>query len=536
MVELGLILGIFSFVIFGLGLLSLLTPSYLIPTGCLLVLVLLVLLISKIKQNKKTITSQLKEITKEKLSLVLLCLVLIAVLINLIGVFGPELSFDALWYHLTLPKIYLQNQKIFYVPGGLFYYSAMPKLTEMFYLLSLIVSPSGTLAKFIHFSFGLFSCGALFLLAKRLLKTKQTLMVVVLFYLSLVVGWESISGYVDLARTFFEILALFLFLKWQESVFLVKTQNTKQGLLIESGIMLGLAVSTKLLSLTSVFVFLILIWQTRKKIKEVLIFGLIVLLTSFPWLIFSFLTTGNPFFPVFSGILDQSHGFLSLGPLKALGGLWQLFYHPKDLSSPMFLIFLPFVLLNCFKKPKTNTEKTLFLYFILTLLFWVLTPQTGGFRFYLPYLPVLCLLIVVSIQKEKPFFQKAFLVLLFATSIINLSVRLAANYKFVTYLLNKQSKDAFLLQNLNFDNNDFYDPGGKIKKIVKDDLVLVFGSHNLFYADFNFIHQSFAQKNIFYSYILTQNQKLAAKYQPLRLIYQNPQTKVNLYLYGGTFK
>ena len=111
-----------------------------------------------------------------------------------------------------------------------------------------------------------------------------------------------------------------------------------------------------------------------------------------------------------------------------------------------------------------------------------------------------------------------------------------ANYKFVPYLLTKQTKDDFLLQNLNFANNDFYDTEEKIKKIVKDDLVLVFGSHNLFYVDFNYMYESYAQKNVLFSYILTQNQELEEKYQPLRQLYYNPVTKITLYLYGGGIK
>ena len=48
-----------------------------------------------------------------KLELVLIVILLTQGIINLIGALGPELGFDALWYHLTLPKIYLSEGKIF---------------------------------------------------------------------------------------------------------------------------------------------------------------------------------------------------------------------------------------------------------------------------------------------------------------------------------------------------------------------------------------------------------------------------------------
>ena len=41
-----------------------------------------------------------KSLKHQKISVVLFSLVILQGLVNLIGVFGPELSFDALWYHL----------------------------------------------------------------------------------------------------------------------------------------------------------------------------------------------------------------------------------------------------------------------------------------------------------------------------------------------------------------------------------------------------------------------------------------------------
>src|SRR5262245_28880466 len=54
-----------------------------------------------------------------KLIKIFVSLFLVQILINLIGTLGPELGFDALWYHLTLPKLYLLNHEIFFIPGGL---------------------------------------------------------------------------------------------------------------------------------------------------------------------------------------------------------------------------------------------------------------------------------------------------------------------------------------------------------------------------------------------------------------------------------
>ena len=132
------------------------------------------------------------------------------------GALGPEIGFDALWYHLTIPKLYLENNSIFYIPGGLLYYSTIPKLTEMLYTAAIALNGE-ILAKLIHFCFGILTCVALFKLSRLFFSLKISLIAVVIFYSNLVVGWQSITAYVDLARTFFEIMALWAFAKFVKS-------------------------------------------------------------------------------------------------------------------------------------------------------------------------------------------------------------------------------------------------------------------------------------------------------------------------------
>jgi hypothetical protein len=64
-----------------------------------------------------------------------LCLGIISImaLVNLIAVFAPEMGFDALWYHLTLTKLFISQHR-WYFPGSLMYYSAMPRLAETLFV------------------------------------------------------------------------------------------------------------------------------------------------------------------------------------------------------------------------------------------------------------------------------------------------------------------------------------------------------------------------------------------------------------------
>src|ERR1039458_2801085 len=115
--------GIYSYVIFLLGIFSLLyRPIVIIIT--IIYLFLIVFIISKGFDKKKIdLSFSVKNIlAREKLLLLLLLLLFSQIIVNLIGTLGPELAFDAIWYHLTFPKLYLLNHAIYHMPGSVLIY------------------------------------------------------------------------------------------------------------------------------------------------------------------------------------------------------------------------------------------------------------------------------------------------------------------------------------------------------------------------------------------------------------------------------
>lgn len=528
MVEIALISGIFSFFIFGLGVwgkLALLERfSGFLGLGIFSCIVYLAIK-KKVWEGARVF---LKHLKGDKTSVLIFVFLLTAGAVNLIGALGPELGFDSLWYHLTLPKIYLNFERIVYLPGNLFYYSAMPKLTEMLYLFSLYFSPDGILAKIIHFSFGALSVIVLFKLSLRFLNLRKSLLVCLVFYSSLIVGWESTTAYVDLARTFFEITALYLFFEWFD--------KSNRRFLIESAVVLGLAVSVKMIAFATLLIFFLLILLKSKKLSVAICYSAVVLFVVSPWLIFSCIKTGSPVYPVFSGILDQYHEFVLPNPLMMFRDFWTLLYRPQDLISPIFLILLPIVLWEVIKNNIKGKIRIVGIYVLLSALFWSLIPKTGGSRFILPYLPAISLFFVATYFKQKKFDEKLLIGLALLVAFFNITYRLLANLKYLPVLTMQQTKSEFLMKKLNFNFNDFFDENSEIKKIVKNDTVLIIGSHNLFYADFPFYHISFAPKNKRYAYLLTQNTKLPKDFGNPKEIYRNYKTNVALYVFGGEYK
>ncbi len=464
----------------------------------------------------------------------ILSLLSLQVIINLLGAISPELSFDALWYHLTPPKLYVQNQQIFHLPGWLLSVSSLPRLTEMFYTASLVLG-NEIWAKLIHFSFGLLSLLALFNLLKRYFPLRISLLGILTFYTMLVVGWLSTTAYVDLTWTFFEILALDNFLKWYE--------KKKESFLNRAAILVGLAMATKIFAFASLIAFLSIILILRRKnwFRKIIVFGLLALFVVSPWLVLSWINVGNPLFPLFGSPLDlqavkivPQPNWLVQKLINFPFLLWRATFQPDDIISPIYLLFLPLVLVIIWKQKPSF--KIIGLY---SLIGSFLVPSASN-RYLLPYLAGLTLpaLAVFNYSwKKKRFLIQVFTGLIIFSAILNLGSRGLATKKFIPYLLGQETKGEFLTKHLNFDFGDFYDIDGYFKENIKDDdLVLVYDIHNLYYLDFPYVHQSWAESGTYFTHILVGGGKdLPEKFGQRLLLYDNPKTKVKLYLFGEKY-
>lgn len=503
MFSVAIIIGIYSYLIFSIGLLGQLYKENIIFITLAFISIILIYYRNKFKYEFKIPNAS-----------VILILIFIQTVINLIGALAPELGFDALWYHLTLPKIFIENNSIFHIPGGLFYYSDMPKLGEMIYASSLSFG-NEILAKSANFSFGVLILVSLYKISREFLNKKFALLSVLIFSSNLVFSWQVTTAYADLIRTFFELMAFWGFLNYQ------KTRETKW--IVESAVMLGLAISTKLLSIGSIFIFLALILIVERKFtKNLLIYMTISLFIPLPYFIFSFLNTGNPIYPFFSQFYNVE---LSLtNPLDIL--------HLPDPISPIYFIFFPLIILS-FNKFSLE-EKFIVYYSLLSLIIWYITQGTGGGRFILPYLPAFSLITIITVKYLSKNLQKISLFLIIFLGLITIIYRGVANYKYLPVLLGIQSKDKFLSQNLNFSFGDFYDTDSYFKNHIKpSDKILLFGFHNLYYINFPFIDSSYVKKGDEFNFIAVQNSFIPERFKFWNLIYSNNKTGVKLYSVGG---
>ena len=529
MVNLAVGLGIYGYLILAFGLAGML---YKIPIF-IISLPFIIYFFYKLRKGLHfNYLNWKKEIKKDKLIGFLAIILGIQIIINFLGAISPELSFDALWYHLPAAKMYAENHRIFYIPGWLMWPANLTRLTEMYYTVALMFG-SEIWAKLIHFSFGILSAIALFNLLKKYFSLKICMLGLTTFYTMLIVGWQSTTAYVDLSRTFFEILALDLFLQWFDT--------RKDSFLWESAVLLGLTISTKIMAFSSLTAYvLLLFWLLKKeKLKKTIIFVLVCFLIVSPWLIFSFIHTGNPLFPLFGNFKNAFSPAISINGLPwfitNLSQLvilpWKATLLPDDIISPVYLIFLPLVLLTIWKQKMEF--KITGLYLILGLIF---SPLNSN-RYLLPYLPA-ATLVVLSVFNLEYFkakrWQRLFITIILLGVFANLGSRILATKKFVPYLTGKENKSEFLSRNLNFAYGDFYDVDNWFaNNIQKGDLVLIYDIHNLYYVNFPFVHESWAKPGTFFTHILVgDNKPLPEKFAKHLLIYHNEKTRVSVYVFG----
>ena len=207
----------------------------------------------------------------------------------------PPTGYDELAYHLAIPKIYIQNHAIVYIPYIL--QSNWPLNTEMLFTLSLLIANEQVARLVTWFTFILLSL-ALYYFGKRWFGTVVGSLAAVLATstpMALALGGTAM---VEVPLAFFTLLAIVTMIEWLE--------HESWQYLVLSAIFSGIAAGIKLNGVQTAlilggFMFFARMVRTPTQvahhIKYVITFGLLALMTTILWYIKAWLHTGNPFWP-----------------------------------------------------------------------------------------------------------------------------------------------------------------------------------------------------------------------------------------------
>jgi hypothetical protein len=277
---------------------------------------------------------------------------------------APETEYDALWYHLGLPKLWLEAGR----PVDLVheYVSLYPLTWELLFTAGLVIGgPIG--AKLLHFI--CLPLGALLAwqLSLSLAPRAQPWIAVALLVTVPTVLWEATTTYVDLALTVQVGLGLLALVRY--------TQGAGKGWFALAVVTLGLAMAIKHLALVAVAIaapgLALWLWRHERRplaraMKPAVLLVVLALLVPLPWYLRSWMASGNPFFPELLDVFGASppgrwdalaeHGLSAFKarfgvprtPLNLLALPWDVTVHAARYGGsfgPLFLMLLPALVL-----------------------------------------------------------------------------------------------------------------------------------------------------------------------------------------------
>lgn len=332
---------------------------------------------------------------------------ILAGVMALIGALAPEIEYDALWYHLWLPKLWLENGS----PVDLIseYISLYPLNWSLVYGAGLAISGPGA-AKLLHFACLILGAMAIYQATRRWAPQTPVWAAIAMWITCPTLLWEATTAYVDLALAFFTVLIVYAALRY--------TERNEKSWLILAGLTAGIALGMKHLAV--IIIMFVVIWMGQRlwlatkrigpSIKPALVLMLIAFVMASPWYLRNWQASGNPVFPEFYNLFGasppQRWDWITqrgLDGYKARFGCSRTFINlvmlPVDMTihaaryggnlGPIFLMLLPGLLFHR-KRNWMITGSGLFVLFYTAV--WASPISSFQMRFLMPVVPFLAIL------------------------------------------------------------------------------------------------------------------------------------------------
>ena len=272
---------------------------------------------------------------------------------------APEKEFDALWYHLNLPRLWLEAGR----PVDLVedYVSLYPLTWELLFGDGMALGGVAG-AKLLHFACLPLLAWLAWHAARRYVSHASAPVAVALVVTTPTLLWQAGTAYVDLALALHAAAACFALARFGE------TDQRAWG--IVAALQFGIAAATKHLGVivTIVALTIYVVSQIRNRrhagrsLRHALTLGLIAALIPMPWYFRGWLASGNPVFPELFNVFGafppdrwdaiselglanfKAHFGMGRSPADLLALPWNLTVHGALFAGsvgPLFLILVP---------------------------------------------------------------------------------------------------------------------------------------------------------------------------------------------------
>jgi len=443
-------IGLVSLIMFSIASFGLLCSTFLYPIFLLLIIISIPKIIALLKSLNKSLL-MIKQKNWPYLNIIFFIIIGIYLLIQMIQASCPPTEFDSLVYHLADPKAFLRYHGLTYqqVPGiEILLGKIMPFNFEMLYIIALFLGRD-VLAQLFQLGTTIITLLAVYKCTAKMLSARAGLMAIAIFLFQPAVTHFLPSPKPDTALLLYAVLAIYSIVNWIR-------QNDSKWLLL-CGVFSGFYLAGKLSGLVlTIYLFIPILFQSIYKnririgkiLLELAIFLLPVVIIAGPWLIRTWLITGDPIYPYLteyfgrSFITEVSHQKSLIGFIKYP---WNLTFNTNVFLcergiSPIYLAFFPAIfILRRINKPVIYLSLFSLIY-IYT--FYFLHVQSRYFLVGLAGLAIVCAYLIDKILRcDHKILKIITLVLLFAFFSQNLYILLKQNvpkYKAALGLLNRQ--------------------------------------------------------------------------------------------------
>jgi hypothetical protein len=282
-----------------------------------------------------------------------------AVAFALVTAFAPEVEYDALWYHLNFPRLWLAAGHPVDVIQE--FPSLYPFTWELVFGAGLVFGGPVS-AKLLHFACLCLVAAAVALACRRYVRDGSPYVAVALLVMTPTILWEAGTAYNDLGLAMFVSVAVYALARFAET-------GSRPWFLI-AALEFGLAAATKHLALVALAIAATLLaWELwRRRMPAVQILGTTLalvataVLIAMPWYVRAWHASGNPFCPELYGLFCggpatrwDGGAERGLAGFKAHfgfhDGLWALLRLPWDVTvhsarfggslGPLWLMLVP---------------------------------------------------------------------------------------------------------------------------------------------------------------------------------------------------
>jgi len=351
-----------------------------------------------------------------------------ALYLALLGALSPEFNYDARWYHLGAANSYAQHEDFYNIVKETRLAAAAVDPYQTALYAALIKLDGLIAAKVLHWGDALLTALLLiYFCYAHFRSTRMGILAALIFISTPVVTWSATGGSNDLQLSLYILLSIHAFLRWRE-------QSRSPRWLIILGIMSGYALGSKLFGLYSALILLggvviVGYWSFRKQdapaaiarrlAVSLILTGSAIVFCCLPWLIRSYIQTGNPVFPLFNNIfrspywnnyaeqslrlayqtLDRNQSLLSLFkvPWQAITGNNRY----RAIFGPLFFLNMPIcIALALFSRERTrDVFRMLGIYLTVWVLLWFASGALE-LRYALSVLPVMAVLVTYPVMVQ----------------------------------------------------------------------------------------------------------------------------------------